>query len=156
MNFNAFIWSFWWLIFPVGGMLMGLVGMIGHYNHRKDVLRILKSYADQGKDPPAAMLDALKSDEERVMDMHGDYYGHYGRRRWRRYRGYGWGGFGAFVPFAALAAGFGWFGYYGGGPSVFMALALAFGVAAAFMLLGGLISLVTRPKLPPHDDRGDL
>ena len=146
MNVQALFFSFWWLIFPVGGMLMGLFAMIGHYSHRKDTLRILKSYADQGKDPPAALLEALKSDEERAMD-----YGYYGRRRYRRYRGYGWGGFGGFVPFAALAAGFGYFGYYGGGPSVFTPLALAFGVAAVFMLIGGLISLATRPKLPPLD-----
>ncbi len=149
MNFDHFFWSFWWLIFPVGGMLMGLFAMIGHYNHRREALRILKSYADQGKDPPPALLDAIKSDEERYYDD-----GYYGRRRWRRHRyGYGWGGFGPFVPFAALAAGFGWYGYYGGGPSVFTALALAFGIAAVFMLIGGLISLATRPKLPPYDDR---
>ena len=145
MNLEGFLFSFWWLIFPVGGMLMGLFAMIGHYNHRKDTLRILKSYADQGKDPPAGLLEALKSDEERAMD-----YGYYGRRRWRR-RGYGWGGFGPFVPFAALAAGFGYFGYYGGGGGLFMSLAMAFGVAAVFMLIGGLISLATRPKLPPLD-----
>ena len=150
MNYEGFFFSFWWLIFPIGGMLMGLVGMIGHYNHRKDTLRILKSYADQGKDPPAALLEALKTDEDRAYDNYGDYYGRSGRRRWRR-RGYGWGGFGPFVPFAALAAGFGWFGYYGGGPSIFTALAMAFGVAAAFMLIGGIISIVTRPKLPPYD-----
>ncbi len=145
MNLEAFLFSFWWLIFPVGGMLMGLFAMIGHYNHRKDTLRILKSYADQGKDPPAGLLEALKSDEERAMD-----YGYYGRRRWRR-RGYGWGGFGPFVPFAALAAGFGYFGYYGGGGGMFTALAMAFGVAAVFMLIGGLIGLATRPRLPPLD-----
>jgi hypothetical protein len=146
MSAEGFFFSFWWLIFPVGGMLMGLFAMIGHYSHRKETLRILKSYADQGKDPPAALLDALKSDEDRAMD-----YAYYGRRRWRRYRGYGWGGFGAFVPFAAMAAGFGWFGYYGGGPSVFMALAVAFGIAAAFMFVGGIVGMITRPKLPPHD-----
>jgi len=146
MSFETLFWSFWWLIFPIGGMVMGLFAMVSHYNHRKDTLRILKSYADQGKDPPAALLEALKSDEERAMD-----YGYYGRRRWRR-RGYGWGGFGGFVPFAALAVGFGYFGYYGGGPSVFTALALAFGVAAAFMFLGGIVSLLTRPKLPLDKD----
>ena len=148
MNYEGFFFSFWWLIFPIGGMLMGLVGMIGHYNHRKDTLRILKSYADQGKDPPAGLLEALKTDEDRAMDTYGGYYG---RRRWRRYRGYGWGGFGAFVPFAALAVGFGYFGYYGGGPNVFIALALGFGVAAVFMLIGGIIGAITRPKLPPYD-----
>ena len=149
MSAEGFFFSFWWLIFPVGGMFMGLFAMIGHYSHRKDTLRILKSYADQGKDPPAALLEALRSDEERAME--GDYYGRYGRRRWRRHRGYGWGGFGAFVPFAALAAGFGYFGYYGDGPKVFLALAMAFGVAAVFMFVGGIIGIVTRPKLPPYD-----
>ncbi len=82
MTLETFLFSFWWLIFPIGGMLMGLFAMIGHYNHRKDTLRILKSYADQGKDPPAGLLEALKSDEERAAD-----YGYYGRRR---RRGYGW------------------------------------------------------------------
>ena len=111
MNLEAFLFSFWWLIFPVGGMLMGLFAMIGHYNHRKDTLRILKSYADQGKDPPAGLLDALKSDEDRAAD----------------------------------------YGYYGGGGGMFTALAMAFGVAALFMLIGGLIGLATRPRLPPLD-----
>ncbi len=31
------------------------------------------------------------------------------------------------------------------------ALALAFGVAAVFMFLGGIVNLITRPKLPPLD-----
>ena len=150
MNFEGLFFSFWWLIFPIGGMLMGLVGMIGHYNHRKDALRILKSYADQGKDPPAALLEALRSDEDRAMDYDDAYYGRRGRR-YRRHGRYGWGGFGPFVPFAALAAGFGWFGYYGGGGGVFTSLAMAFGVAAVFMLIGGLIGILTRPKLPPFD-----
>jgi len=154
MTFEHFFFSFWWLIFPVGGMLMGLFGMIGHYNHRKETLRILKSYADQGKEPPAFLIDALKNDEDRAMDYA------YSRRRWRRHRyGYGWGGFGAFVPFACLAAGFGYFGYYGAGDghsaSVFTALALAFGLAAVFMFIGGVISLLTRPKLPPYDDKDE-
>ena len=146
-TFGAFVFSFWWLIFPVGGMLMGLFAMIGHYNHRKETLRILKSYADQGKEPPAALLDALRSDEERAYDDYGYRHRYRGYRRGR----YGWGGFGAMVPFAALAAGFGYFGYYGGGPSVFTALAVAFGIAAVFMFIGGLINLLTRPKFPPSD-----
>lgn len=145
-TFATFVFSFWWLIFPVGGMLMGLFGMIGHYNHRKDALRILKSYADQGKEPPPALLDALRSDEDRA-------YGYYGyRRRYRGYRGrYGWGGFGPMVSFAALAAGFGYYGYYGGGDHIFMAMALAFGLAAVFMFIGGVINIMTRPKFPPND-----
>lgn len=146
MNFETLFWSFWWLIFPIGGMLMGLFAMMAHYNHRKEALRIIKSYADQGKEPPAALLDALKSDEDRAYD-----HGYYGRRRWRRHY-YVWG-FGRFVPFAALAAGFGWFGYYGGGPSVFTALAVAFGIAAAAMLLGSIISLMTRPRYPLDKDQ---
>ncbi len=146
MTFPEFFADYWWLMFPIGGMLMGVIGMITHYNHRNETLKILKSYVDQGKEPPAALLDAMRSDEDR------EYY--YGRRR-RYRRGYGWGGFGSFVPFAALSVGFGYYGYYGGGPQVFTALALAFGVAAVFMLAGGIISLLTRPKFPPAD-RDDL
>ncbi|MGZ3297872.1 MAG: hypothetical protein ACXU8O_02560 [Asticcacaulis sp.] len=147
MSVTTLFWSFWWLIFPLGGMFMGLVGMIGHYSHRREALRIIKSYADQGKEPPAALLEALKSDEERAYAYD---HGYYGRRRWRRYRG--WGGFSSFVVFAALAAGFGYAHYNGLGSPVFGALALAFGVASFFTFVGAVISMMTRPKYPQDKD----
>ena len=149
MTFVQLFAGFWWLIFPIGGMLMGLIGMLSHHRHRSETLKLLKSYADQGKEPPAFLLDALKSDEDRAYD-----YG-YRRRRYRGYRGYGWG---KIVVFAALAAGFsyaGQYGHMGNSGGVFTALGLAFGVAATVWLIFGLGSLIFGPKPRDFDPRDD-
>ncbi len=146
-NFAQWFASYWWLIFVFFWPVMGIIGSFSHYRHRSEMLKMLKSYADQGKDPPAALLDAMKSDDRRGYDD--DYYG---RRRWRRYRGGGWGGT---VAFAAMAAGFGYAGYYGhlGGEAgtVFTALAIAFGIAAAAMLVKALIDTFNQPHFDPRD-----
>ena len=55
------------------------------------------------------------------------------------------------MVFASLAAGFGYFGQYGGGPAVFSALAMAFGVAALALGLIGAIQALTAPRLDPRD-----
>lgn len=140
MNMTLF-YSFWWLIFPVGWMILRAFNMFGHYNHRNEVLKLLKTYADQGKEPPATLLETLRHDETRDVDDRD----HWRDRRWRN-RGYR-GRFGSFVVFAALAAGFGYAGYTGLEPSVFNALALAFAVASGLMLVLGIIDYITRPKL---------
>lgn len=143
MDFNQLFHSYWWLIFPVGGMLMGVFGMISHHHHRTETLRILKSYADQGKEPPAFLLDALKSDEDRAMDHA------YGRGRYRHRHG-SWGGV---VVFAALAVGFGYMGQQAGSNPVFTALGMAFGVAAAALFVLKLIGILFGPR-QRYDDKG--
>lgn len=141
---TAFFFSYWWLVFPLFGMFMGLVGMIGHFRHRTEVLKLLKSYADQGKDPPAALLEAVRSDEDRADD----YY-HY--RRYGRYGRYGrFGCWRQVIVWGALAAGFTYAGMYshmGEASSIFSALGIAFGVAAFASLIWALISSFTGPKV---------
>ncbi len=148
MTFTQLFVGFWWLIFPIGGMLMGVFGMFSHHHHRSETLKLLKSYADQGKEPPQFLLDALKSDEDRVMD-HG-----YRRRRYRGYRGYGWG---KIVVFSALASGFWYWGQYGhdGNAPLFTALGLGFGVAAVVWLVLGLSSAIFGRKPRDFDDPKD-
>jgi hypothetical protein len=55
--------QFWWLIFPVMGMAYGFVGMIaGMEQQRRAQDRaadLLKTYAEQGKEPPPDLLKAL-------------------------------------------------------------------------------------------------
>ena len=133
--------SYWWLIFPIFGMGMGLVGMLGHFRQRSETLKLIKYYADQGKDPPAALLDVLRSDESRAFD----FASRNGQRRgncWSR-----------IVVFGALSAAFGYFGYYGGGGSIFVALALGFGVAAVCLLVIALIATLNKrtPDIEPKD-----
>ncbi len=43
---------YWWLVFPAMWMVFGLARMIMRMNYDTERLRILKSYADQGKDIP--------------------------------------------------------------------------------------------------------
>jgi hypothetical protein len=119
--------SYWWLIFPIFGMGMGVIGMLGHFRQRSETLKLIKYYADQGKEPPAALLDTLRSDESRAYD----YTARTGHRRGNRWS--------KIVVFGALSAAFGYFGYYGGGGQVFVSLALGFGVAAVCLFVIALI-----------------
>ncbi|ESQ84525.1 hypothetical protein AEAC466_09235 [Asticcacaulis sp. AC466] len=143
MTSTQLFYSFWWLIFPIGGMLMGVFAMISRHLTRTETLRMIKMYADQGKEPPAALLDVLRSDEDRAFDR--DHY-----RYRRRYRRSPWG---AVVTFGALAAGFGYFGHYGEGGPTFIALATGFGVAAACMFVLAVIRSLSAPRY--GDDRID-
>jgi len=136
--------SYWWLVFPLGWMVAGVFGSLFHYRHKSDMLNLIKTYAEKGQEPPAALLEALKSDEQRAYEYGDRYYG----RRWRRRR-HGW--WWQVVVFASLAAGFGYFGQYGGGPAVFSALAMAFGVAALALGVIGLIQALTAPRIDPKD-----
>ena len=126
--------SYWWLIFPFFWMLTSVVGMFGHYRHKSDTLKLIKTYADQGKEVPPALLDAMKSDEDGDDDRH-DRYRYRGRRR---------GPWAQFVVFACLASGFGFAGYYGHfgeANTIFLGLAVAFSIASFAMLVGGLIAM---------------
>ncbi len=145
-SFEHLFESYWWLVFPLFWMVAGVIGNITNYRHKSDMLKLIKSYADQGKDPPPALLDAIRSDEARAHD----YDGYYGRRRWRRnhYRGGWWW---QVAVFASMATGFGYFGYYGGGPQVFIALALAFGVAATVLTILGVVRALTNPRIDDRD-----
>lgn len=151
-SFTALFFSFWWLIFPVGGMLMGLFAMISHHRTRSETLKMIKSYADQGKEPPKALLDLLRSDEDRAYDYA------YRRGYYRRYRpGRPWW---QVAVFGALCAGFTYAGQntVGQQATVFTALGLAFGVAATVMLVMAIIGAISgagRRDLPPPHDHDD-
>lgn len=54
----GFLWAYWWLLFPLGFMAMGLVRMILRNSYEQKKLELLKSYIDQGKDIP----DILRRD----------------------------------------------------------------------------------------------
>lgn len=59
--FNAY----WWLIFPLFGMGFGLVGTWLHHKRAQHGLEILKSYIDQGKEPPPELVQFLRTPERR-------------------------------------------------------------------------------------------
>jgi hypothetical protein len=74
---NDFWGTHWWLIiillgmcFPLTGMIMGIWAQNNYFRHRREALETLKVYAQQGKEPPADVVDALTG---------------WGGRRWRRH-----------------------------------------------------------------------
>lgn len=87
--------DFWWVIFPVFGLGMAVWGMASYENRSKRVMDLIKSYVDQGKDPPPELLKLAAEDA--------DYSG---RAPQTRQHSSAW----TFIVFAAMAAGFaaGW------------------------------------------------
>jgi len=76
---NDFWGTHWWLIivllamcFPIAGMIMGAFAQHHYFQQRRQALETLKIYAQQGKEPPADVIDALSG------------WGGLGGRRWRR------------------------------------------------------------------------
>jgi len=55
-----FLWSYWWLIFPIMGCVFGIVRMVLQNDYERQRLRILKSYLDQGKGIPDALARELR------------------------------------------------------------------------------------------------
>jgi hypothetical protein len=87
--------SYWWLLFPLGSAVWGLFDTWARHRRADRALDMLKTYADQGKEPPAALIEALR---QPVNGWGRGYYrGPYGRSR------------GPWIPaflFAGLAAAF--------------------------------------------------
>ena len=52
---------FWWLVFPLFWMIMALVWGWQRHSRANRALDIIKSYADQGKDPPPDLLKGLQN-----------------------------------------------------------------------------------------------
>jgi hypothetical protein len=70
---------FWWLIFPLFWMILALARGWSRHARANRALDIVKSYADQGKDPPPELLKSLQGGT--------DGYCGWGGRDWR---GDGW------------------------------------------------------------------
>lgn len=84
--------DFWWLIFPLFGMLMAVWGMFSSERRARNAIDLIRTYSDQGKEPPPELLK-LVTESERAPDLTSP--GRQNSNAW------------SFVVFAALAAGFG-------------------------------------------------
>ena len=92
MEFESLFRHFWWLIFPLFGMFMGFWGMVSSGRRSREAMGLIKSYVDQGKEPPPELI--------KIASGGSDYDGDY---RVSRKQSNGW----SVVVFAAIAAGFG-------------------------------------------------
>jgi hypothetical protein len=95
MQFEELFRDYWWLLFPFFGMGMAVVGVMQEGRRSRAAMDLIRSYVDQGKEPPAELLKlALQQDgESDGAPAKGN------SRAW------------TFVTFAALTAGFatGWY-----------------------------------------------
>jgi hypothetical protein len=60
---HDFYWGFshfWWLVFPLFWMVMALAWGWSRHSRANRALDIVKTYADQGKDPPPELLKNLQ------------------------------------------------------------------------------------------------
>jgi hypothetical protein len=51
--------SYWWLIFPLGWGMVAMLQTWTQHRRAQATLDLLKSYVDQGKEPPAALLETI-------------------------------------------------------------------------------------------------
>jgi hypothetical protein len=120
--------AYWWLIFPIFGMMMGLIGMFLSDRRATKTMDLIKSYVDQGKDVPPELLKLAS------YEMNDGMSSGMGRtptenRLW------------TFVTFAALATGFGagyWFMRAEEWSFAFLVVAIVMGI----MAFGALILLI--------------
>jgi hypothetical protein len=126
MNMAEFLHNFWWLIFPIFGMYMAIQGSGSRERSTRDVITLIKSYTDQGKEPPPELLQSISKSLEAGVDDAGD-----GKN------GAAW----TFVIFAALGAGF-FMGWWLNQTEDFAWAFLSVAVAMCVLAAGSLIILI--------------
>ena len=156
---ERFLFSFWWLIFPIMGMGMGALGMLTGYRIHRDRMELMKTYVEQGKDPAEIAKVMGATQPGPGYPGAGPYGGPWGGG-W----GYGysrWGYWGPFrewrraVIFACIAGGFWFFSQYGdvpyGAERAFTVVAVIMGVLAVASVAFALIATVMAASMSKHD-----
>ena len=136
-DFYNFATHFWWLIFPVGWGVAGLLGAWMKHKRAQQALEILGTYASQNKEPPPEVL-ALLQPRERRDRRPGDRPQHF------------WGG-GFFFTALAVAFAVLYLGKIAGGDhesqvAMLFVTVLMAGFAVGLFLTGWMSG---RDKLPP-------
>ncbi len=138
-GFGMFAFAYWWLIFPLMWFVFGLFGMWAHHRRQSAALELMKTYAQQGRDP---------AEISKVLGAAPDWDSRWASRAWR------YGPYGAWrkaIMSACVAAAF-WVGAYytgyadypfGGGLTV---VAIIMTVIAA----GSLIFAIGTSVFPPR------
>jgi len=132
MNFEDLFRDFWWLLFPIFGMGMGIFGMLQTESRNQQVMRLIKSYLDQGKEPPPELLKLATQAGDYDMNMSGV-------SPRPQAQSSAW----TFVTFLALAVGCGvgyWYSRGEGYEFAFLVVGAVMGVLAIGSLVIALIS----------------
>lgn len=134
----TFLTSFWWALFPLAFFAIGGLRMWLNYRRSRDVLEVIKTYAAQGKEPPAEVMRMLAGSAVADDDGYDDGGGWNGGWGWRGRRHGPYAGVQRVVMFAAFAIGFGVAAWWTDQDNV----RLAFGLVAFVMGSTGLGSLI--------------
>lgn len=124
MTFPDFLAGYWWVLFPLFGMLIPIVAMIAGNSRAKEMLRLMQSYAAQGKEPPPELLAMTN----RTLNEIGDSDKPDPNSRW-------W----SVVAFTAIAGGFGTAYWFLRGTEDWAWVFLAVTVGFAILAVGGLL-----------------
>ena len=147
-----FFSSFWWLLFPLGFFVFGAWDRWLAYQRSKDRLELLRTYTNQGKDPPPELIKALREEEveetSATIPMIATAAIRGGTcRRWRRYGPY-WAWRSALVT-GAVAMGFWFASEYADMPGVdwsFRLVAIIMTCVAAGNLIAAIFATTFRDR----------
>lgn len=131
MTFEELFRGYWWLMFPIFGMVIALVGMFQAENRSRQVMTLIKSYLDQGKEPPPELLKMAQERSDYEMDM-----GVPAQRN---------SGLWSFFVFVALSAGFG-VGYWWIREESYSFAFLIVAVTMGVLAIGSLIIALTQRR----------
>ncbi|HJT43620.1 MAG TPA: hypothetical protein VJ750_08975 [Rhizomicrobium sp.] len=115
-DFHMLFSAYWWLIFPLFWMVSESMQLWSRHLKAQRAMDVIKACVEQGKEPPAEILQILQSSER--------------KRRERHEQGYGW--ISVFL-FAAIAAGLVMFAFLPGERDLQETAAFLF---AAFVMIG--------------------
>lgn len=102
IGFDADWWAkHWWLMFPILGFGIAFFSMWLQHRRSRDWLELMKTYAQQGKEPPASLTNAASSGDWNWN--HRPYYSYRGTRFWDFRRA---------IFLGVLAGAFGYLYYY--------------------------------------------
>lgn len=132
MGFEELFIRFWWLIFPLFGMAMGLRGMVSSDRRARRAMDLIKTYVEQGKEPPAELLDIASG---------GESWGNNGMGRRGRRRSSAWD----LVSYTAAAIGFGIATQYAHNENSRLAFMIVAAVMAVFAI-GSFFILFFGPR----------
>jgi len=120
--------GYWWLLFPLCWFIFGGFNAVMNYYRQKNVLKIIKTYADRGEQPPESLLKIV---EQPIDDRHEYQPG-------TKMEDGNWF---SVVLFGIMAVGFGYASYadmYGAGDA-FLIVAFVMGALCAASLVSGLL-----------------
>lgn len=131
--------SYWWLLFPLGWMGFGAFTSFLNYRRQQQTLDLLKTYAEKGQEPPAALLQVL----EKPIDSETEFWGS-GAKSGQGDRGMWF----SVILFGVMAAGFGyiaWADMYGAGDA-FLIVTIVMSALFLACLASALMSRRRKPS----------